>query len=143
MTQAFQPHNGLLTLLDGPYPNHPTEGVLRCDRVLLIGGGIGITGLLPWITAHHNVKLCWSVKTSSEPLVRLLETSIGHDKDVRIGSRLEIEALLALEVQAGWEKIGVVVCGPGELCDDARAAVVAAAKRSKSVFELEVDVYTW
>lgn len=145
LTQALKSHHGLLTLLDGPYPNNPTEAVLRCDRVLLIGGGIGITGLLPWVKAHHNVKLCWSLKNSSDALAQELDAITGglRDKDVRIGSRLEVAKLLEEEVQAGWEKIGVVVCGPGGLCDDARAAVVTAAKKGKSVFELEVDAYSW
>ena len=37
----------------------------------------------------------------------------------------------------------VVTCGPGGLCDDVRAAVVAAAKRGPTVFELEEDAYSW
>ncbi|GAB1315396.1 hypothetical protein MFIFM68171_05606 [Madurella fahalii] len=46
----------LLTLMDGPYPNK-TSAVLSCDRVVLIAGGIGITGVLPWIDSHPSVKL--------------------------------------------------------------------------------------
>ena len=51
--------------------------------------------------------------------------------------------MLSQEEDAGWAKIGVVACGPGGLCDDVRAAVVAAAKRGKAKFELEVDMYSW
>ncbi|KAK7026116.1 hypothetical protein VNI00_015691 [Paramarasmius palmivorus] len=57
MTKYLKAENRLLTLLDGPYPNNSTASVLQCDRVLLIGGGIGITSLLPWLNSHPNVKL--------------------------------------------------------------------------------------
>ncbi|KAG6358958.1 hypothetical protein INS49_012478 [Diaporthe citri] len=44
----------------------------------------------------------------------------------------------------GWRKVGVVVSGPGGICDDVRAAVVAAGrKQATTVFDLEVDAYTW
>jgi hypothetical protein len=34
--------------------------------------------------------------------------------------------------KAGWRRIGIVVCGPGGLCDDVRAAVVVeVGKRAK------------
>jgi hypothetical protein len=47
VTKHFRSHDSLLTLLDGPYPNNETRGILSCDRLLIIGGGIGITGILP------------------------------------------------------------------------------------------------
>ena len=61
-TKALAAHDNLFTLVEGPYPNNSTRDVLCCDRVLLIGGGIGITGLLPFVSNHWNVKLAWSVK---------------------------------------------------------------------------------
>lgn len=147
MTRYLQAHEGLLTLLEGPYPNTATKEILRCDRVLLIGGGIGITGLLPWVANHWNVKLCWSVKESAKCLVEAVDGVLSEiaDKDIRIGRRLDISQLLAEEQDCGWQKVGVVVSGPGALCDDARAAVVAAGKGKKGnvVFELEVEAYTW
>ena len=47
MTKSLGRNNSLLTLIEGPYPNNPTTDVLRCDRLLLIGGGIGITAFVP------------------------------------------------------------------------------------------------
>jgi hypothetical protein len=49
MTGFLKAHEGLLTLLEGPYPTNPTKAVLQSDRLPLIGGGIGITGLLPFL----------------------------------------------------------------------------------------------
>jgi hypothetical protein len=45
------------------------------------------------------------------------------EKDVKVGQRLDVRALLSQEVQSGWSKIGIVACGPGGLCDDVRAEV--------------------
>lgn len=145
MTKYLQAHDGLLTLLEGPYPNVSTKELLRCDRLLLIGGGIGITGLLPWVANHWNVKLCWSVKETGQCLVEALDTVLSGiaEKDVRIGSRLNVNELLAEELDPGWGKVGVVVSGPGGLCDDVRAAVAAAGKKGNTVFELEVEAYSW
>jgi ferric reductase like protein len=145
MTRFLQAHDGLLTLLDGPYPITSVKDILRCERVLLIGGGIGITSLLPWTFNHYNVKLCWSVRETAKCLVTEVEGILNGiaEKDVRVGSRLNITELLNEELNTGWRRVGVVACGPSGLCDDVRAAVVAAGKRSSIVFELEVDAYSW
>ena len=119
--------------------------MLKCDRVLLIGGGIGITGLLAWAHAHVNVKLAWSVKSTAQSLVQDLETALLGiaDKAVLIDERLDVDALLAQEIESGWKRIGVVVCGPAGLCDSVRLAVVRFGQREKAVFELEVDAFSW
>ncbi|KAF2738383.1 ferric reductase-like transmembrane component [Polyplosphaeria fusca] len=145
MARYLQAHDNLLTLLDGPYPNNAVTHVLRTDRLLLIGGGIGITGVLAWAFHHPNVKLAWSVRDSARPLVDELGSALNNvtEKEITIGQRLNFTDLFSEEVNAGWERVGVVVSGPGGLCDDVRAAVVAAGKTSKTVFELEVDAYSW
>ena len=145
MTKFLRADDNLLTLLEGPYPNNPTREILRCDRLLLISGGIGITGILPFVVNHWNVKLAWSVKESARCLVDNLDGVLSGvaDKDIRIGSRLDVTQLLNDEMEAGWEKVGVVVSGPGGFCDDVRAAVCKAGKLGKTEFELEVDAYSW
>ncbi|KAH8811243.1 ferric reductase like transmembrane component-domain-containing protein [Xylogone sp. PMI_703] len=144
-TKHLAAHDNLLTLVEGPYANNSTREVLRCDRLLLIGGGIGITGLLPFLNNHWNVKLAWSVKESARCLVEDLDGALSAvaDKDVRIGSRLDVEQLLEDEIKSGWERVGVVACGPGGLCDDVRAAVTKAGKLRKTEFELEVEAFSW
>lgn len=145
LTRYLETNPSLPILLDGPYPNNATSSIMECDRVLLIGGGIGITALLPWKQAHRNVKLAWSVKAADSALIDAihpaLDTLPAVDKDVRIGNRLDVRALLESEEAKGWGKVGVVVCGPGGLCDDARVAVVSM--RGRGVWVLEVDAYSW
>lgn len=146
MTKYLGACDGLLTLFDGPYSIKAASSVLKCDRLLLIGGGIGITSLIPWTVSHTNVKLGWSVKDSARRLVDELDGVLDGvaEKQVIIGARLDITGLLAHEIQCGWRKVGVVVSEPGGLCDDVRAAVVAAGrKQATTVFDLEVDAYTW
>lgn len=147
MTRFLQSNEKLLTLLEGPYPNSHTTAVLRSDRLLLIGGGIGITGLLPFTKCHANVKLFHSVKAEDKCLIDSLEPVLDDlcEKDVRVGQRLDIDALIQDESSLGWAKIAVVVCGPAAMCDDVRAVVSHAGKEKVGVcsFELEVDAFSW
>ncbi|KAH7214456.1 ferric reductase like transmembrane component-domain-containing protein [Fusarium oxysporum] len=144
-TRLLRKRPSLPVLLEGPYRGNLGRDVLKCDRVLLIGGGIGITGLLSWTRAHMNVKLAWSLKESSRPLLQDLEPALSEvaDKVVLVAERLDVKALLHQEVEAGWKRIGVVVSGPAGLCDDTRAAVVSLGKKGGAVFELEVDTFRW
>ncbi|KAF2727914.1 ferric reductase transmembrane component 4 [Polyplosphaeria fusca] len=145
MTKLLQQHESLITLLDGPYHNNTPSELLSCDRLLLIGGGIGITGLLGFVGAHPNIKLAWSMKQIHEAVARDLAAVVDTvaDREVRIGERLEVKALVQAEAQAGYGRVGVVVCGPGELCDDVRGVVASVARHSKTRFDLEVDAFGW
>nr|CDP30161.1 Putative ferric reductase transmembrane component [Podospora anserina S mat+] len=144
ITKHLKATDGLLTLMDGPYHNTSTREIRHCDRLLLIGGGIGITSLLPWIASHPNIKLFWSVKESARCLVEEVQGVLSEiEKDVRVGRRLDISRLLEQEADVGYCNIGVVVSGPGGLCDDVRAAVVAVGKKGSTSFELDVDAYSW
>ncbi|KAF2841328.1 hypothetical protein M501DRAFT_989858 [Patellaria atrata CBS 101060] len=145
LTRLLKSHARLLTLLDGPYPHNPSTGIMQCDRVVLIAGGIGITGLLAWTRAHPNVRLAWSVKAGSEALVAEMGGALGDlvDKEVRVGERVDVEGVLRAEAQRGYKKVGVVVCGPPGMCDDVRAVVSALGRQGPTVWELEVDAYSW
>lgn len=145
LTKALNQHKSLLTLLDGPYPNNSTAGVLKTDRLILIAGGIGITAVLPFIANHPNVKLYWSVKSSAQGLVDDLSDVLHglREKEVTVGGRLDVSGTLSREEAEGWKRIGVVVCGPGELCDDVRSMVAKRARTSDAVWELDVEAFSW
>lgn len=96
-TKLIRPSPGLLTLLDGPYTNTSNANrLLKCDRLLLVAGGIGITGVIPYVSLHPNVKLCWSVKQTAECLVRELSDALQRveEKDVRVGRRLDVDRVV-------------------------------------------------
>ncbi|KAL6856719.1 ferric reductase-like transmembrane component [Trichoderma novae-zelandiae] len=147
ITKHLEHHSGLLTLLEGPYPNGDPKDLLRCDRLVLIGGGIGITDLLPWAYNHWNVRVVWSVKDSAACLVNevkgALDTSSITRNDIRIGGRFNVIEVIDEEARVGWHKVGVIVSGPGSLCDDVRAAVSLAGRAGQTKFRLEVDAYSW
>ncbi|PGH08117.1 hypothetical protein AJ80_07911 [Polytolypa hystricis UAMH7299] len=145
LTKYLHPHENLLTLLDGPYRNNHVSNVLKCDRLVLLAGGIGVTGLVAFTEAHPNVKLYWSLKSVAAGLARDLQPALDNmaEKEVSIGERFDIESLLAREAKEGWGKIGVVTCGPGGLCDGVREVVVKLSREGSTEFELSIDAFSW
>lgn len=145
LTRALAAHKSLLTLLDGPYPNNNPSSVLKTDRLILIAGGIGITAVLPFIAHHQNVKLHWSVKASAQGLVDDLDGVLRsvREKDISVGSRLNLEDVLRSAQAEGWERVGVVVCGPGSMCDEVRSTVAKKGRESKMIWELDVEAFSW
>ncbi|KAK6840962.1 hypothetical protein PG987_001822 [Apiospora arundinis] len=67
ITSLLRERAGLPVLLDGPYRGSRSSELLRCDRLLLLGGGIGITGLLSWAHAHPDAKLAWGLREAAAP----------------------------------------------------------------------------
>ncbi|KAI0203655.1 ferric-chelate reductase [Astrocystis sublimbata] len=139
--------HGPVTLLEGPYPTIPTKELLESDRLLLIGGGIGITVLVPFFNCHPNVKLLYSIKVDDECLLESLGAALNQlkEKEISIGRRLDIDAHLREEANSGWPRIGVVVCGPVKMCDHVRATTARLGRElaGRCSFELEVDTFSW
>ncbi|KAH6625273.1 ferric reductase like transmembrane component-domain-containing protein [Boeremia exigua] len=146
ITKALAAHKSLLTLLDGPYPNNSTAAVLRTDRLVLIAGGIGISAVLPFIAQHHNVSIHWSLKAADQGLANDLATFMDgiKEKHVHVGERFDVGAVLGREKGEGWNRIGVVVCGPGGMCDEVRSSVSQRARESsRTRWELDVEAFSW
>lgn len=147
MTRSLRAQKNLLAFVEGPYPTIPTKKILQSDRLLLIGGGMGITGLLPFFSCHPNVKLFYSVKEGDKCMVDSLSTALDRvrEKEIRIGQRLDIARLLEVEASLGWSKVAVVGCGPGEMCDHVRAVVGRLGRQMAGdcSFELEIDAFSW
>ncbi|PIA94130.1 Ferric reductase transmembrane component 4 [Cercospora beticola] len=147
LTQYLKSHASLLTLIDGPYPRKIDGAVLAADHLLLVGGGIGITGLVAWIHAHPNLKLAWSVRSEDQPLVSELDAVLEGvaDKQVLVGERIDVARLLKSTAAKGYSKVGVVVCGPAGMCDDVRSKVARVGRGSGSatMWDLEVEAFSW
>jgi predicted ferric reductase len=134
------------TLVEGPYggSGFSRNPILLVDRLILVAGGIGITAVLPFAHAHPNVKVYWSMRDGQAAMAKELQPGLKHvEQDIVIGKRLDLSGLLKKEVAAGWKDIGVVVCGPGSMCDDLRREVVRVSKAQKVKIELDVEAFSW
>jgi predicted ferric reductase len=134
------------TLIEGPYggSSFSRKPILLVDRLILVAGGIGITAILPFAHAHPNVKVFWSMRDGQAAMAQELQPGLRHvEQDIVIGKRLGLAGLLEKEVAAGWKDIGVVVCGPGSMCDDLRREVVRVSKVQKVKIELDVEAFSW
>ena len=131
VARCLQSTGSLLVPIEELFHSSHNKMIPQCNSVLLINSGIGITGIVPFAYAHWNAKL---VKDSA---------SLSSDKHIKIGSRSDVAQLLAEEVAAGLERVDVIACSPGSLCDNVRAALVKASRKCKLQFELEIEAYSW
>ena len=146
MANILPSQQNLLTLVEGPYRNSSSEEILRCDRLLLLAGGIGITALVPHMAAHFNIRLCWSLKEAARCLIDETKRVIDrvNERDIRVGARFDLTQLVSQEVAQGWKKLGIVVAGPTALCDDARSAVIAASQQlTATEIAFDIESYSW
>lgn len=132
------------TLVEGPYTGTSSRPVLLCDRLILIAGGIGITAVFPFVPSHSNVKIYWSMRANQSGMSNEISPALkGVENDIVTGGRLDLEGLLNKEAAGGWKDLGVVVCGPGGMCDDVRQLVVRISKERKVNIELDVEAFAW
>ncbi|TKX22013.1 ferric/cupric reductase transmembrane component-like protein 6 [Elsinoe australis] len=153
LTRSLAAQASQTVLLEGPYHNHNLalpDSVLHCDRLLLIAGGIGITGVAAFAAAHPRTKLYWSVREETRALVEDVRESgvlgcLGREKLVlRVGGesgRWDFGEVMGVEARAG-ERTGVVVCGPPGFCDDVRDAVARIGRQGRDV-RLVVEAFSW
>lgn len=148
ITKHLTSTTSLTTLVEGPYTSQHTSSLFTNDRLLVVAGGIGITGAFPYLWASINSKLYWSVRATNDLLVQEFEGAIGNSKaerDVKVGERFVMSDVLEREVEVlgGKGTLGVVVCGPAGMCDELREAVVRVSKRGDVVIDLHVEAFVW
>jgi hypothetical protein len=84
------------------------------------------------------------MRNEQAPMAKELAPGLQHiEKDIVLGKRLDLVSLLEKEVAGGWKDLGVVVCGPGGMCDDLRREVVRISKQQKVKIELDVEAFSW
>jgi hypothetical protein len=103
----------------------------RYPNLIAIVGGVGITAVLPVLRSHTGrSKLYWSLRA---PGLRnaLHDDMVTVDKEILVGSRLDIAGILEREI-AGDKGKGacVVVSGPNGLADEVRKIVCEIGKRN-------------
>ncbi|PNS18890.1 hypothetical protein CAC42_5429 [Sphaceloma murrayae] len=149
LTRALKNATDISSLLEGPYHNHNPSlpgGPLECDALLLVAGGIGITGVAAYAASHPRTKLYWSVREETRGLVEDVRGSgvlNGAEVVMRVGSgeeRWDLEEVVRREGEG--RRLGVVVCGPAGMCDGVREAV-SKAGRSGRVVEFREEAFGW
>jgi hypothetical protein len=77
-------------------------------------------------------------------MIQEIEPALEHvESNILVNQRLNITEIINSEVRNGWTDIGIVVCGPGSLCDDVRREAVRIAGDSSVKIELDVDAFSW
>jgi predicted ferric reductase len=144
MTKRLKTQSNLPVLLEGPYTSSHTSSVTKTDRLVLISGGIGITGTFPFIHTHINTKLYWSCKAGNSTLIEEFSAAIAHigEKEILVGGRFNVSDLIEKETVVGGG-FAVIVCGPAGMCDDVRQTVVDVGKQTKVVIDLHVEAFSW
>lgn len=107
-------------------------------NLIAIAGGVGVVTVLPLLKVHPGrSKLYWGLRTpglSDE----LNDDLVGVDKEVFVGQRMDVQAILEQELAGDRAKGAVVVVsGPSGLADDVRA-VVSELGRKKDAWVVKL-----
>jgi len=173
ITFLIRPYNGITETLHrylvnksrGPQPirvwaegphGHAAK-LTNFEHVLLIGGGIGITALLPYAQAFAGTRIekqtMTLAYTAREPeLIATIQQMLPSDTEgleVNLtttnceNSRMDIGAVIRREsAKVGTERLAVVVCGPPGLADEVRREAVAVVGSGKRVHLFE-ESFSW
>lgn len=128
LTSLLGKRTRLPILIESSYGSR--TDVSRSPNLIAIAGGVGIVTVLPLLRTHPGrTKLYWSMRTPG--LLDALKDDVkGMDKDVSVGTRMDIERILKNEVAGGNGKGAcVVVSGPGGMADEVRRVLVGLGKK--------------
>lgn len=128
LTSLLGSRNRLPILIESSYGSR--SDVSRSPNLIAIAGGVGIVTVLPLLRTHPGrTKLYWSLRNPG--LFNALKDDIRWlDREVSVGSRMDVEMVLKNEVAGRNGKDAcVVVSGPSELADDVRRVLVKLGKR--------------
>ncbi|KAJ5159838.1 uncharacterized protein N7482_006842 [Penicillium canariense] len=150
-------------IIEGPYGHEPPLG--RADRILCIAGGIGITSILSYVQRYledrsaktrllkaEKLVVVWSAKeqelidTIREQIpangtVEGLELQVICTENTIPDRRMDLMRTVSREAEQA-QRLAVVVCGPGQMADVARKAVVSCLADGR-VVELHEEAFAW
>ncbi|KAF2773969.1 hypothetical protein EJ03DRAFT_323320 [Teratosphaeria nubilosa] len=155
MTSRLRNRTTLPVLVEGPYgASHHGIDISTYPNILCIAGGVGITAVVPLLTncSGGRSKLFWSVRRGTG-LVHALRDSLkslrmaGVDIEVREGGRIELQAVIAGEIEAGALTTGgtaIFVSGPPGMADEVRRVVARVASQAKTaVIAFHEESFSW
>lgn len=120
----------------------------RCEALLCIAGGVGVTALLPLLRgfllrsprsrATKTARLVWGVRDGSLPAALASQLAgLGGVAAVEtsVGARVDMRAVLRDEMAAG--------CGPPGMADDVRAAVAELRRSGRRAVVFVDEAFGW
>ena len=140
-------------LVEGSYHSGAASQLPRCGGILCIAGGVGITGVLPYlrgVSGSCRGKLVWGVR--GRGLVEAFGAEVeglarGVEVQTVVGVRMDVREVVRKEMMGGGERglLGVVVCGPAGMADEVRRAVTELGRESETMrpFVLVDEAFTW
>jgi hypothetical protein len=146
----------LRVLIDGPYDHSGRidQQLARCDSILCIAGGVGITAFLPILKQNNTkeCKLCWSSRKSGlvaevDHTLRTLPSNVKVE--TLVGRRLDLDSILSENMveHHGTTKgpLAIIVSGPPGLADDVRSKVTQIARHSRwsRAYILVDEAFSW
>ncbi|KPM42327.1 hypothetical protein AK830_g4224 [Neonectria ditissima] len=142
-----------------PSPEYP--------NLLVIAGGVGITGVLPALNSSRSMfarplgttKLYWGIKSrglvdavkgmivgedaKEEKSAGSEDTAWGHiEAHTSVGERIDTRKVLTDELERATGGTTVVVCGPLPMCDEARYTCAALARHGANIKYVE-ESFSW
>ncbi|EME84289.1 uncharacterized protein MYCFIDRAFT_133650, partial [Pseudocercospora fijiensis CIRAD86] len=125
----------------------PDEDLHPCANLVCIAGGVGITGILPYLFSHvGSSKLYWGNRTDAlvASIESILQTLAPRTETTIVqGKRLELRTVLEQEVAVDGGTL-IVVSGPASMADDVRSIVCDLVKQHKTaVIHFKEESYSW
>ncbi|KAJ4990931.1 ferric-chelate reductase [Stagonosporopsis vannaccii] len=143
-------------LVDGPYSHsgQMQPQIARCNSILCIAGGVGITACLPLLTQFgaKDTRLVWSSRHSGlvAELKPTLDALASHVKvETLVRQRFDLVSVIRQELidgnNTGKGTLAIVVSGPPGMADDVRCAVTRLALKHKQArpYVLVDEAFSW
>ncbi|KAG2017798.1 metalloreductase [Coprinopsis cinerea AmutBmut pab1-1] len=140
----------LPVLVESSYRANPSiRNLSGCTTLLCIAGGVGVTAVLPIIKTFGGgrTRFVWGLR--NESLLHALQpdlTSLGPGVHVEtsVGARLNVREILEEELERDDEgELGIVVCGPAGMADDARNAISELGSKAKRGVVFVDEAFSW
>lgn len=140
-TSLLARHRKLPVLVESGYSTSYT--IPTASHLICVGGGVGITALIPALQTHRGrKKLYWSCR--SRGLVDAVEPSIESvEKDVLVGARFDVRSVLEAELGIGIGELVVLVSGPRSMMEEVREVVCRLARTSSRPVRLLSESFAW
>ncbi|CAK1367593.1 unnamed protein product [Cercospora beticola] len=140
-TALLKGYRSMPVLIEAGYST--SHSIPFSSTLVCIAGGVGITGVISTLQKRQaRQKLYWSCR--SRPLVLAMEDLLeAVEKEILVGARLDLGAILDVEVAQGPGELIVLVSGPQTMLRDVRNIVCDLVRRTPRPIRLLSESFSW